>query len=255
MKIVQINEPFYHHALIGTNAERLALAPPFPYLYDEFIETDTNSRYVWTGTLWEITVITDFGYRRYGGSTSAPPPANSPIPVDTSLGGGAGLPFLKFLTLAGNSTGNFNLNGNYSATPTDFFYTSPANTYTFIKTVSVQISDASDFLQGYYGGIALSGGLANGVKFFINNGSIDIPLLSGFTFRTNNDWYGLTSHIQLQTFSAASQTLTIDFKPVEDYGCPLFLDAGISFKVRLNDDFTGLILHRFSIKCTQVAKP
>ncbi len=56
MKIVQINEPFYHHVLIGTHAERLALASPFPYLYDEFIETDNSVRYLWTGTQWELIV-------------------------------------------------------------------------------------------------------------------------------------------------------------------------------------------------------
>lgn len=255
MHIVQIDDPFFHHVLIGTKAERLALTSPFPYTYDEFIEEDTNSHYLWGGSSW-LLLVSDPSIllsQRFGALTASPPlPApvtasfsKAPMPVDTSLGGGAGIPYIKFLTINGLAGDPRNLNGNYSAAPVKFFFQTPANSIYFIKVLTIQISSPNVFTQENYGGIG--GGLVNGVSLSVTINSVEIPLLSGFIFHTNNDWFGITSHIQLHTFSGQTNTLVVEFL-MDDWGSPLIIKGGDRINITLNDDFRALTLHRMTVK-------
>jgi hypothetical protein len=156
-----------------------------------------------------------------------------------------GRPTQFFLTTVGNGTGVYNQNIDYSATPTDIFYTATAvyDIYTFL----VVISDHATFNQTDYGAIA--GGLTNGIKVFIQPaGQAEIPLLSGVAFKQNFEWLSITEHTQLSSFAGLAQTLTVAFDITVDYGKPINMAIGDKFIIRLNDDFTGLVSHTFGLR-------
>src|SRR5574337_88910 len=156
-----------------------------------------------------------------------------------------GLPTQKFLTTAGDGTGVYNHNVDYSATPTDIKYTT--NSVYDIYSLVIVISDHANFNQTDYGAIA--GGLTNGVKVFIKpSGLAEIPLLSGVAFKQNFEWLQITEHTQLSSFAGLAQTLMVGFNIFEDYGKPINMNVGDTFIVRLNDNFTGLVGHTFGLR-------
>ena len=157
-----------------------------------------------------------------------------------------GLPTQKFLTASGDGLGSYNLIGNYSAAPTDFYY--KATSQYDIHSLIVVISDNSTFNQGDYG--AIVGGLTNGVKLFVRPaGSLaDIALLSGVAVKQNFEWLMLTHETHLTQFAGTPQTLMVNFDITRDYGKPITLGVGDKFIVRLNDDFTTLISHSYGLR-------
>jgi hypothetical protein len=178
--------------------------------------------------------------------TLVPVQVSSMGAISTMPGAHTGTPYTKFLTSAGDGTGNDNLNGNYAAAATDFFFQVPAGFSFDVYSLVIQISDATSFNQVDYGGI--TNGLTNGVAFFVNAGAGDIPLLSGKIMRQNFDWYRITPHITLTQWVGTPQTLAVALEMVEDFGMPLILDAGNKFIARLHDDLTGLVYHSFCLR-------
>lgn len=157
-----------------------------------------------------------------------------------------GRPTQFFMTASGDGQGAYNLNGNYSASPTDFYYQATSTYY--VQTLLISISDSTKFLQNDYGGMA-SGIVTNGVKLFIKpNGLTEIPLLSSVAFKYNYEWLQVTPHTILTQFDGLPQTLSINFDIVADYGMPITMNIGDRFIIRLNDDFTGLIDHTFGLR-------
>ena len=155
-----------------------------------------------------------------------------------------GRPTQFFLTATGDGLGTYNLIGNYSAAPTDFYYQATTNYY--IQTLLIIISDNANFNQTDYGARAA---LTNGVKIFIKpNGLAEIPLLSGIAFKQNFEWHTVTPEVRLTSFAGLAQTLSIDFDLVVDYGMPIMLSPGDRFIIRLNDDFTTLVSHTFGLR-------
>ena len=157
-----------------------------------------------------------------------------------------GLATQKFLTASGDGLGTYNLNGNYAATATDFYY--KATSQYDIHSLLVVISDNATFNQIDYG--AIVGGVTNGVKLFIRpaGSAADIALLSGVAVKQNFEWLSLTHETRLTQFSGTPQTLMMNFDIFTDYGKPITLGVGDKFIVRLNDDFTGLISHTFGLR-------
>ncbi|MFA6213434.1 MAG: hypothetical protein WC714_28615 [Candidatus Obscuribacterales bacterium] len=157
----------------------------------------------------------------------------------------SGRPTQFFLTAAGNNTGAYNLNGNYSASPLDIYY--EATSHYDLYSLLVVISDNANFNQADYG--AIVGGLTNGVSFFIKpSGLPEIPLLSGVSVKHNYEWLTLNHDFVLTSFAGLAQTATISFEITEDYGKPINMSSGDRFIVRLNDDFTGLVSHTFGLR-------
>jgi len=160
-----------------------------------------------------------------------------------------GLPTQFFLTASGDGKGTYNLNGDYSAAPTDFYYQATTNYY--IQTLLMSISDNANFNQTDYG--AISGGLTNGIKFFIKpNGLSEIPLLSGVAFKQNYEWLSVTPDSKLTSFAGLAQTLTVDFNVTTEYGMPIKLGAGDRFIARLNDNFSTLVAHTIGLRGRKV---
>ena len=158
----------------------------------------------------------------------------------------AGLPMQKFLTMFGDATGSQQMTGNYFVTPADFFYL--ATSFFDIHSFQITISDAAKFNQSDYG--AITGGLTNGVRVFIykTDFGVEFPLLSSVPFKTNQQWFQITSSASLTAFEGTPQTLVVDFDLAKDYGTPIQMVKGDKFITRLNDDFTGLTGHTAMIR-------
>ncbi|MGE5863339.1 MAG: hypothetical protein ACM31H_06160, partial [Nitrososphaerales archaeon] len=143
---------------------------------------------------------------------------------------------------SGLASENPNLNGNYTV-PTDFFIQFPGR-YD-VHTVVISVSDNVNFLQSDYGGI--TGGLINGIKFFVNINGVEVPLISAVSIKQNMDWFTIAPGSVLTSFSNTSQTLIAQFDIEFTFGKPLNLNAGDKFIVRLQDNFTGLVKHTFAL--------
>ena len=158
----------------------------------------------------------------------------------------AGLPMQKFLTMFGDATGSQQMTGNYSVTPADFFYLAVG--FFDVHSLQITISDAAKFNQSDYG--AITGGLTNGVRIFIYKTvvGVEFPLLSGVPFKTNQQWFQVTSGAVLTTFEGTPQTLSVTIDIQREYGIPLQMVKGDKLIVRLNDDFTPLTGHTAIIR-------
>lgn len=156
-----------------------------------------------------------------------------------------GIPKQYFLTANGDGTGTYNINGDYSgATATDLYLEIPTGAY-YIATMLVSISASGQFTQGKYGTLDA---LSNGVKFFVNPGGFEIPLLSSTAVKSNYEWFELTPHLNLTQFDGLAQTMTIEFTMAEDYGMYFVLFPGMKFICRVQDNFTGLVAHTFGLR-------
>lgn len=159
----------------------------------------------------------------------------------------SGLPFRFFLTSVGDGTGTYNLIGDYSAAPTDFFY--QATSRFEIYTLAVTISDASKFNQEFYGGIAA--GLTNGIRFYFKYPSgVEVPIIISSPVKANYQWIEVASRANLTSFDGTAQTFQIMIGVHELFGKPFTLAAGERVLVRLNDNFTGLVGHTFRLHGT-----
>ena len=158
---------------------------------------------------------------------------------------GAGIPRRKWLTAVGDGTGTFNLIGDYSAAPQDFYYL--ATTKFDIKSLLICISDNLQFNQVDYG--AIPGGLTNGVGFFYKPfDGAEIRLINTVNIKQNFEWQAIVEHVALTQYAGLPQTLQIDLDILDEFGLPLNLRAADKLIVRLNDNFTGLVSHTFGIK-------
>lgn len=159
----------------------------------------------------------------------------------------SGLPFRFFLTAAGDGSGAYNLIGNYSAAPTDFYY--QATSRYEIYTLSITVSDASKFNQEFYGGIAT--GLTNGISFWFKfTSGTEIPILINNTLKYNYQWMEIASRVTLTSFDGTAQTLQIMIDIKDLFGKPFTLATGEQIIVRLNDNFTGLVGQTFRLQGT-----
>lgn len=159
----------------------------------------------------------------------------------------SGKPYIKFLTLFGDGSGNNNFNGNYSGGVIQPYFRVPAGYNYDVHTVNITIVDATNFTQTEYGGAIA---LTNGVTFWINTGGVDVPLLGGQVLKQNLDWYKINTDNTFTNFAGNGGILTVDVLIKEEYGIPLTLSSSTSdlFKVKLNDDFTGLAYHSFNLR-------
>ena len=173
----------------------------------------------------------------------------APLRVDhdgnlCTVGPSSGLPYQKFLNHDGLGT-FLNNNHDHSAAPIDHYYT--ATSRYDIATVLISVSDVGKFGQSTFGAMAA---LTNGINFWVSPdlGVTKIPLLSNIYVKENKDWYYISHHIALTDFDSTAQTMSILLSIKELYGKTLDLEAGSSFGVTLNDNFTGLTALTFQTR-------
>lgn len=156
----------------------------------------------------------------------------------------SGLPIQHFLTIDGTPSGEKNAIVDYSTAPVDFWW--QASKPYDIHSVLINISESTAMNQSDYG--SLAGGITNGVKLFVVQRGVEIPLLGGFAVKKNYEWTLLTVDCTLTTYPGSAQTYLVNFDLISQYGVPIPLAPGDKFIVRLNDNFTGLVNHTFGLR-------
>ena len=156
-----------------------------------------------------------------------------------------GLPVRKWLTASGDGLGTYNLIGDYSAAPQDFYF-EPTNRFD-IYTLIVTVSDNAQFNQVDYG--AISNGLTNGIGFFYKPAGLpEIRILNTANIMQNLDFFSIITRAGLTQFAGNPQTLAAVVNVSAEFGMPFTLNAGDRLIERLNDNFTSLVSHTFGIK-------
>lgn len=155
----------------------------------------------------------------------------------------------QFLDLSGNGTGNKNANGNYSALPTAFFIKPPTNKLYVIARMIVFIRDAGSLDSGKYGNnINLTNGILvqrkDGVGVLENDFTDGVPIIK------NTDWAKYCYDLNLLNFGSGDEAYTVrwTFAATGQRGVVLNGAIGESFLVLLNDNFSGLLEHRFLVQ-------
>jgi len=172
------------------------------------------------------------------------------IPVSiTGQSGSIERPRHIFLTAAGDGSGLNNFNGNYATVSQDIYYQAVGDF--LLYSMQISIVDAGLFAYSDY---ANNAALTNGIKFFFKpTGLPEVPLFNALTIKTNSDFQAMSNRYDITAWAGSAQTALVHIHAIEQYGCPLSLKAGDRLIIRLNDNFTGIISHIFSIGGKEVS--
>lgn len=152
--------------------------------------------------------------------------------------------FRRFLSVDGTGEGIQNAIGNYSVTPENFsFINSPDKLFT-VGSLNVLLSVTGGSLDS--GGYGNTAALTNGIIFNLETIFGTVPLNTSFPIKTNADWLLYTRELDLADFGSGDQYMSVRSEHWQDGY--YYLDNVITgISVTLNDDFTNLTRHFFSI--------
>lgn len=160
-------------------------------------------------------------------------------------------PFLEFMDTNGDGTGVKNAVGDYSATPTNFFYTRPAGSEgnLFINSLKIHLqSPVKINAQGYGNNM---GPLDNGIILFLEDESqvMTRDFTSGIPIKTNSDWSKYGARTGIEPYSGGDYFFKASFRAVEPTK-PVLIPPEHSIGLTLNDDFSSLISQTFFLEGT-----
>ncbi|MBW2647249.1 MAG: hypothetical protein JRE23_13960 [Deltaproteobacteria bacterium] len=147
----------------------------------------------------------------------------------------------RFLDDVGDSTGEVNMNGNYTGPNTgDFKFTVPENSILYVYNLIITIEDQGSLDAGSYGnGVALTNGLQFGV--LRRSGELEATTLQ-VPIKTNASWASYAHDLQVHDFGSGNNTLTVHYN-FEREGIPIKIKSGQALVLRLSDDFSALKGH------------
>lgn len=148
----------------------------------------------------------------------------------------------KHLEERGNP-GNYDAIGDYSSSPADFQIKAVEGRYE-IHRMTVCIQDTGSVQADKYGAMnALTVGIS--VQNGDDGGAARVDYTDGQTIKTNAQW-ALYSNAELKKWGAGDEILLIRWAFI----VPIMVhaDGDKVFRFRLNDDFTGLTGHRFTLQ-------
>lgn len=156
-----------------------------------------------------------------------------------------GVYFTRFMSTNGDGTGDVDAIGDFSGAPVDFFIRPAINETLILNQLIVHIEDTGTIDAGFYGnGIVLT----NGIEILFTAGSeILFDVTESFRIFTNGDWARYAFSEQITEFGTGTNFVHV-----------LFTFAGLTIKprifqdrelrIRLNDDFSGLVSHSFNVQ-------
>lgn len=155
--------------------------------------------------------------------------------------------FTHFLDTNGNQTGSIDATGDYSVTPETFFIQPPSDEIYILHRMIGAVHDNGNFASSTYGaGLALT----NGVVIKIKRNGVDlIDLTNGHPIKTNGSFPDYCYDVDISNFTGNDNFLHFRWT-FSRAGEPLVLNGSSSdtFEVILNDDFTFLTEHLFTIQ-------
>ena len=151
----------------------------------------------------------------------------------------------QFLDTNGNGTGTNNAIGDYSSAAEEFYFQpSSGETYSISRMI-VTIEDTSGFSAQEYGNLGAA--LTNGITIKVMDGETVDQNLTEVPIIKNGQWPMYCHDSTLHTYGAGDEVLTSRWTFAKS-GQSLNLSSAQKLVVTLNDDFTGLISHRFLIQ-------
>lgn len=155
-------------------------------------------------------------------------------------------PIFQLLDTVGDGSGINEAVGDYSGTPQGFKF-KPSIGSALIERVIIMIEDGGSFDSGLYGnGISLT----NGIKVYLKDKDDNIiNEYTSFPIKTNGDLAGHCHDFNHFNWGAGNEVASIRWT-FSKAGEPIFISAheGEYLEFYLNDDFSGLVKHRFTIQ-------
>lgn len=174
----------------------------------------------------------------------------------------------EFLSVNGDGTGDIEMVGDYSSSEGIFYVSPPSGYHYHINRLIVLVQDTGAFDAALYGNnITLTSGIV------IEHVEADDTLIQRITPRpiyANADWGGYCYDVKEHAFGTGDRFLLArwtfgkavppGFDPHHvDWslsGFPIIrIETGEKFRVRLNDDLSGLNKHRMNVQGISVADP
>jgi hypothetical protein len=153
----------------------------------------------------------------------------------------------RFADTVGDGTGSKNANGNYATTAETFYLEAGANEVVNIARMLVTVEDSTGMDATKYGNnITLTNGISvhcegpDAVKMF-DLTDPDVPI------KTNAEWGMYCHDASLKTWGSGNDLLLVRWT-FERSGTPVQLHPGDKLIITLNDNFTGLVAHRFLLQ-------
>lgn len=137
--------------------------------------------------------------------------------------------------------------GNYESTAANFIWTPLPGRTAHIHRIIVYIEDAGAFDAAKYGNAIV---LTNGIDLCvteIDSGMRVHSLIGGHNVLTNGDWASHCFDCQVLSWGTGNEILVARFTFTKA-GSPIILNDSLQLCMTLNDDFSGLVQHHFTIQ-------
>ena len=156
----------------------------------------------------------------------------------------------RYLDTNGDGSGTDEVVSDHAVTPDDYFIECPPGSsqdYVIIRMM-VYIQDTGSFDSGGYGnGSALS----NGLKLLLINGNESPEYteedLTPKPITTNGEWAGQCHDVDHQAYGQGDEYISARWTFAKS-GRAILLKPGYKLVLRANDNFTGLVKHRFHVQ-------
>ena len=155
-------------------------------------------------------------------------------------------PFEHYMDTNGDGTGVNNANGDYSGTPTEFYYAPPVGATIELTKFIIHVADKGIFEFDGYGAIT-AGVITNGYHITVERLGVEVLRLTDtLPIKTNADMSHLNTDYNKITFQNNEEAANVSFD-VASFDTPLQLHGDLQdrFIVTLRDNYTGLEDHHF----------
>ena len=156
------------------------------------------------------------------------------------------VPIFQLLSSNGDGTGISDGTGDYSTTPMSL-RCSRSYGWAHIARVIIMIQDEGTFDAESYGNAIM---LTNGIRVYVKNAS-DAVLweMTSFPILSNGDWMGHCHDLNYSDIGTGDNIVSIRWTfDKAGQECIVKFDEGEYLEVYLNDDFSGLTHHRFTVQ-------
>ncbi len=232
-----------HHVRLIIAPTHQAIFQVYSPCYGQYVTVDyhdisefTNAKNVpWLGNRWYLDATSANTNRLFVESFSVR------LEDTYNLNFGGVLP-KEYLNVNLKDGSTVNANGDYSITATDFKYTATKDD-TRIERMIIYIEDTG-IQTGRYGG---STAVTNGVKTFVSRNSVKTYLHPDLPVTSNGEWSSLCYDVSWLNFGSGNDAIIVRWTFGKS-GTPIVLKTGDEIGVELNDDFTALVQHIFTIQ-------
>lgn len=152
------------------------------------------------------------------------------------------IPFTQRLDLLGDGTGTTNANGNY-VVPTRFRLIPAAGELIVVHELHIYVEDGGSLDSGTYGNGLV---LVNGIRAELKQGPTTVGLTNN-NVMNNSHWTRVTFNTQTLTFGGGNEAIAWRWD-IANMHVPLALTDNDELALILQDNFTGLVSHSFSVR-------